>query len=1206
MAREFKTGYKVTGDASGGVRAAQATRGELDKLNNTIQQQTKLGKFAASETGKFTAGIAGMATVAVGAIVGIGRFAKSIADQGDRVRDLSIQLGMSTEFISGMGYAADLSGSSLEGFAKGAAKMERAVVELSKGTITQVEAFDRLGLTYTSLKNLSPEQQFLTIAERMSLMEDKGLRLATAIDIFGKSGADLIPLLAEGSEGITAMTAEAERLGLVMSQEFADASDSFNDNLTRSQGVVEGLKRQFAEGLLPQLSAVMEAFVESADSTESWTEVGTFFGNLVRVLVAGFITLREIVILTGETIWATGKVIVETLIAIAAPVLEFGNTLSAAFRALTSGDFAGAAAAFTGLGDRMKDAFVDNITAVGLTLKEFGQGAAKRVEEAVKDVNDVLTRQASVSADAAAGMEDLGEKTGQSAKEAEAAAKAYETLADRLDPLSRLQRQFTIEQGILAAKIAEGGDGVTYYTQLLEILKEQYASAARDAVGFGDKAAAAAEKASERAAAAAQKEADARAAALAQQAADVETFQKAFERGIERMDDLGADLWKSWFTGAKNAMDSIKSFFQNWLAEMAHAAITRPILVSITAAMGLGGSGAAMAGIPGGVGGISSAISGGGGLSGAISGIGSFLGGNSFGTGLSNMPSWLGGAGGNVGTMGPNYGIAQSGIFANAGAYSNLAYGIAGIVAGFLGDKIFGGQGGMGASIGATLGMAAFGPLGAILGGLAGGALGGLIGKDKPAVLDISGYSQANQSGSDSDSRVDTAFGTTFLRARRLEAADVAQFADAIQTFDESLASFMDEDQISQATSALKSWELHLEGSAISLEKYLGGRFAIILGTFSQDMQDFVEEVSGLEGQVERLALAGLAQNIIDAAPDLFTGRTFREFIAVAEAMQGAGEDLTATFQRLMQQVVIIANQQLVVRGYADSNLTADFDAIVSAQGMTLKDLTSGFANDIRDLGASFTGSADDLNNLSRLVSQRYDSELAYLAQIQQVANIIATSFTGLKEQINRDLFGDEAFYDQITGQAEQLAADLKSMTDPAKIAATVAEIQRLTGIAYSLLDEDGKKTNGQGFLDFIEGVESDASESLQLARDLFIEESAVLRTLVQEMADAFADPLAIAAGAHEDAAAALYEAGITLRSAAADLGRAVAPATGTPIAAGNVGSVQQTNSDQIVSRLERLENAILSAGQATVGAIYANGAPQVTVVTPGPSAVLR
>jgi hypothetical protein len=1199
MAREFKTGYKVTGDASGGVRAAQATRGELDKLNNTIQQQTKLGKFAASETGKFTAGIAGMATVAVGAIVGIGRFAKSIADQGDRVRDLSIQLGMSTEFISGMGYAADLSGSSLEGFAKGAAKMERAVVELSKGTITQVEAFDRLGLTYTSLKNLSPEQQFLTIAERMSLMEDKGLRLATAIDIFGKSGADLIPLLAEGSEGITAMTAEAERLGLVMSQEFADASDSFNDNLTRSQGVVEGLKRQFAEGLLPQLSAVMEAFVESADSTESWTEVGTFFGNLVRVLVAGFITLREIVILTGETIWATGKVIVETLIAIAAPVLEFGNTLSAAFRALTSGDFAGAAAAFTGLGDRMKDAFVDNITAVGLTLKEFGQGAAKRVEEAVKDVNDVLTRQASVSADAAAGMEDLGEKTGQSAKEAEAAAKAYETLADRLDPLSRLQRQFTIEQGILAAKIAEGGDGVTYYTQLLEILKEQYASAARDAVGFGDKAAAAAEKASERAAAAAQKEADARAAALAQQATDVETFQKAFERGIERLDDLGADLWKSWFTGAKSAMDSIKSFFQNWLAEMAHAAITRPILVSITAAMGLGGASSAAAGVPGLTGALGG-LGGAGGLSGALSGIGSLFTGSGIGLGLQNLPTWLGGVSSGIGSSG------APALFGNAAAYSNWQYGLTGILGGLLGDKVFGGQGGLGGGIGSTLGLAAFGPLGAILGGLAGGALGGLFGKDKPAVLDISGYSQANQSGSDSDSRVDTAFGTTFLRARRLEAADVAQFADAIQTFDESLASFMDEDQISQATSALKSWELHLEGSAISLEKYLGGRFAIILGTFSQDMQDFVEEVSGLEGQVERLALASTAQKIIDAAPELFEGRTFREFIAVAEAMQGAGEDLTATFQRLMQQVVIIANQQLVVRGYADSNLTADFDAIVSAQGMTLKDLTSGFANDIRDLGASFTGSADDLNNLSRLVSQRYDSELAYLAQIQQVANIIATSFTGLKEQISRDLFGDEAFYDQITGQAEQLAADLKSMTDPAKIAATVAEIQRLTGIAYSLLDEDGKKTNGQGFLDFIEGVESDASESLQLARDLFIEESAVLRTLVQEMADAFADPLAIAAGAHEDAAAALYEAGITLRSAAADLGRAVAPATGTPIAAGSTGSVQQTNSDQIVSRLERLENAILSAGQATVGAIYANGAPQVTVVTPGPSAVLR
>lgn len=1225
MAREFKTGYRVTGDASGGVRAAQATRAELDKLNQSIEKQTILGRGAKDGIGKYAAGIAGAATIAAGAVAGIGRFAKAVAEQGDRVQKLSIQLGTSTEFISGMGYAADLSGSSLEGLAKGVAKMERSITDLGDGLSTQVMAFERLGITYEDLKNLSPEDQFNRVASAIGALEDKSLRTATAMQIFGRSGVELIPLFESGEAGMAAMREEAERLGLVMSQEFADASAQFNDDLARSQGVITGIGRQIAEGLFPSLTSLAQQFVDTAESTETWEQVGEFLGNLVRVLVAGFITLREIVILTGETIWATGKVIVETLIAITAPILEFGNTLSAAFNALVSGDFSAAADAFSGLGTRMKDAFVDNITAVGLTLKDFGQDAAVRVAEAVDDVNEVLTRQATISQGAAAGMEELADQTNRGADAAKTAEKAYGSLVDRLDPLSKLQRQFNVEQAILAGKIAEGGEGVAYYTQLLEILKEEYAAAARDAVGFGDKAAAAAEKAAERAAAAAKKEADARAQALAQQAADVETFQKAFERGIERMDDLGADLWKGWFTGAKSAMDSIKSFFQNWLAEMAHAAITRPILVSIMGAMGFTGSSGAIAGVPGAAGSLGGLTGAAGGFSG-LSGLGSLASlftGSSIGLGLQNLPTWLGGV---------SSGISSSGapaLFGNAAAYSNWQYGLTGILAGFLGDKIFGGQGGLGAGIGSIIGLASpLGPLGALLGGLGGGFLGGLFGKQRDPILDISGYSQAGQSQSDYDSSINTPFGTTFLRSRRIDAADVAQFADAIKTFDETLANFMDDDQLSRASESLKSWELQLEGDAISLEKFLSGRFSIILGTFSQDIQDFVKEVAGLEGQVERLALAGAAQKIIDAAPDLFEGRTFREFIAVAEAMQQAGEDLTTTFQRLANQVVYIADQLTLVRGFADSNLVEDYDALVAGQGQTLKDVADGLAAGIRGLRGEFTGSADDLNRLASLVSQRYQTEITYLQQVDQILAGISGGFQNLRDTINQDLFGNEAFYNQITDQAEKLAADLKSMTDPAKIAATVAEIQRLTGIAYNLLDDEGKRTNGQGFLDFIDGVESDAGEALQLARDLFVEESQVLRQLVTDMADEFADPLAIAASAHEEAADALFQAGITMRSAAADMGsvagqltgavreglrdisneiRNPAPVNTIPSSSVVQGAPTSANGTQATANqiASATANAIIQAGNTAAQTIQnAVGGIVVQNIMPGPGAV--
>lgn len=1221
MAREFKTGYKVTGDSSGGVRASQAMRGELDKLNRTVENQTKLGKLASGGIGKYAAGLAGAAAVASSTILGVVAFTKHVAEQGDRVQKLSSQLGVSTEYLSAMGHAAELSGSSLEGLAKGQAKLSRSITDLGDGLSTQVIAFDRLGITYEDLKTLSPEEQFIKVAAAVGSLEDKTLRAATAQQIFGRSGIELIPLFESGEAGMAAMREEAERLGLVMSQDFADASAQFNDNLTRAQGVVTGIKRQVAEGLLPSLSALTEQFVESADSTDTWKQAGEFLGNLTRVLVAGFTIMKETVVLVAETIWAAGKVIVDTLQAITSPFTEFVSSAAQALKALTQGDFAGAAEAFTGLGDRIKNKFNENIGQIQETLREFGVDAKDRIVNAVDTVNDILTKNATISQGAAAGMGELADQTERGGKEAAKAAKEFQSLVDRLDPLTKLQRNFSVEQALLNAKIAEGGSDVLYYEGLLIQLQAEYSRAKAEATGWGQAAEDAGQKgvdAAEKAAAAVQKEADDRAKALQKQLDDMETFEKAFNRGIERMDDLGADLWKGWFTGAKSAMDSIKSFFQNWLAEMAHAAITRPILVSITGALGIGGSSGAFAGVPGALGSLGGFSGAGGGFTGLISGIGSFFGGNSFGAGLAGLPSWLGGS--PVGQFGPNYGIAQGGgLFGNAGNFANWQYGLSGILAGFLGDKIFGGQGGLGASLGSMIGLATpLGPLGAILGGLAGGALGGLFGKERPAVLQASGFDTSRLSNSDNDARFSSLLGGGFLRTRRIE--DVAPFLSGLQQFDDQIAQFLDADTLTRASDALKNWNLQLEGEAITMEALLESRFKVILGTLSEDMRTFVQEVSGLEGQVERLALGSAAQKIIDAAPDLFEGRTFREFIAVAEAMQEAGEDLTTTFQRLANQVVDIANQITLVRGFADSNLVEDYGALVAGQGQTLKDIADGLAVGIRGLRGEFTGSADDLNRLAGLVSQRYQSEIAYLQQVDQILAGISGGFQGLKENINRDLFGDEAFYNQITDQAEQLAADLKTMTDPAKIAATVAEIQRLTGVAYSLLDEEGRKTNGQGFLDFISGVESDAGSALELARDLFVEESQVLRDLVTEMAEEFADPLEIAASAHEDAAAALFQAGITMRSAAADMGsvagqlisavreglRDVASAAGqASISADGVAAAQTGAQSTAATIANAVAGAVVQAGNTAAQTIQSSvGGIVVSVQMPGPSAV--
>ena len=62
-------------------------------------------------------------------------------------------------------------------------------------------------------------------------MEDGAGKTALAIKLFGKSGADLIPLLNQGRAGIKELTDEAAKLGIVISTETAAKAEQFNDTL---------------------------------------------------------------------------------------------------------------------------------------------------------------------------------------------------------------------------------------------------------------------------------------------------------------------------------------------------------------------------------------------------------------------------------------------------------------------------------------------------------------------------------------------------------------------------------------------------------------------------------------------------------------------------------------------------------------------------------------------------------------------------------------------------------------------------------------------------------------------------------------------------------------------------------------------------------------------------------------------------------------
>jgi hypothetical protein len=75
----------------------------------------------------------------------------------------------------------------------------------------------------------------------------------------------------------------------------------------------------------------------------------------------------------------------------------------------------------------------------------------------------------------------------------------------------------------------------------------------------------------------------------------VDLTVEAMKNSLKRLEDAFVNVWEDIFNGASDFGSSLKRWFTSLLAELAHAAITKPIVISMSGALGIGGSSSAMA-----------------------------------------------------------------------------------------------------------------------------------------------------------------------------------------------------------------------------------------------------------------------------------------------------------------------------------------------------------------------------------------------------------------------------------------------------------------------------------------------------------------------------------------------------------------------------------------------------------------------------------
>ena len=246
--------------------------------------QTGLQRFAGVAKAGALA-IAGAMAAAGGAIATA--LAGVITRAGD-MYELSQALGVTVEDLSRMTYAAELSGVQIEGLEKAIKKLSVSLFDASQsGTGPAANAFRMLGISAVDAEgNVRPVIDVMgDLADRFSKMPGGAEKTALAIRVFGKAGADMIPMLNEGRDGLQQMYDEAQRLGIVLDTETAASAEALGDELTRLNAAKDGVITKITTGMLPALRSLAGALIKTSQDSRTMAVIGQALGWTLRALV---------------------------------------------------------------------------------------------------------------------------------------------------------------------------------------------------------------------------------------------------------------------------------------------------------------------------------------------------------------------------------------------------------------------------------------------------------------------------------------------------------------------------------------------------------------------------------------------------------------------------------------------------------------------------------------------------------------------------------------------------------------------------------------------------------------------------------------------------------------------------------------------------------------------------------------------------------
>jgi hypothetical protein len=274
-------------------KAVSSTDDALRKINSKLT--ALVGINAAQLFGSIASAAADAARSAFS-------FAASEAEAIDRTGKLAERLGMTYGEFAGLAHAAALADVDMEAVGRAATKADVALVRAANGSAQAQAAFAGIGLSVDQLQSMSPAERFKAISQAIASLPTEAERAAAAVALFGRQGAELMPMFNGGADAIAQATAEADRFGLALTNEQRSSVEAMNDSFKNAYESIRGVVDQVVAYLSPALKAVTDTFTNLIGGIGG-ANIGQFIGDGILRGAEFFATIADGFLAQVPVVW---------------------------------------------------------------------------------------------------------------------------------------------------------------------------------------------------------------------------------------------------------------------------------------------------------------------------------------------------------------------------------------------------------------------------------------------------------------------------------------------------------------------------------------------------------------------------------------------------------------------------------------------------------------------------------------------------------------------------------------------------------------------------------------------------------------------------------------------------------------------------------------------------------------------------------------